>query len=540
MASDRTEVARHGPGLRVFNCPESLRQDAPMPLTVRYRRTRRTRNVLTLLCGLLPVVLGVLILHLQAERALQQHAHETATEAVRQFELMLDNTAQAARELLPLAGQPCNDVTLALREQVTRRPFVRSTNLVWDNNLYCSSLFGSFQEAVNPGDYNQGKLWLMNGNPVTPNTALLVYRLSEGRGGALTTLDGYHLSNILRLIGRQTLLLLQVGNNWLSADGKVHSDPLPALPVAQNTLNSSRYAFTVSAGFAEGETWRYMSDEYPPLFSLLMFFGVISGAIGHIVQRRSTSPSHEMLRALEAGEFIPYFQPVVHGDSKNWSGAEVLMRWKHPKEGLVRPDLFIPFAEHSGLIVPMTRSLMQQTAALLGPLSPTFTAPFHIGINITASHCQDLQLVDDCREFLDAFVPGSINLVLELTERELIEPTAITHRLFDALHALGVKIAIDDFGTGHSSLGYLRQFNVDFLKIDQSFVAMIGIDALSRHILDTIIELSAKLDLGIVAEGVETQAQCDYLTDHNVNFLQGYLFGKPMPATDFINALSHH
>ncbi|EJM19842.1 EAL domain-containing protein [Pseudomonas sp. GM18] len=511
-----------------------------MPLNVKSRRKRGTRIIVTVLSGLLPVLLGLVILYLQAERALRQSTELTAEEAIRQFELMLDNTAQAAQELLPLAGQNCNDVKLALREQVTRRPFVRSTNLVSNNNLYCSSLFGDYQEAVNPGDYTQGKLWLMNGNPVTPNTALLVYRLSEGKQGALTTLDGYHLSNVLRLIGRKALLLLQVGPHWLSADGKVHDIALPALPVAQSTLTSSRYAFTVAAGFPEGETWRYMRSEYPPLFSLLMFFGVVSGSIGHVLQQRAASPSREMQRALEAAEFVPYFQPVVHGNSKQWSGAEVLMRWKHPKEGLVRPDLFIPFAEHSGLIVPMTRLLMHQTAELLAPLSSSFDGPFHIGINITASHCRDLALVEDCREFLGAFAPGSVHLVLELTERELIEPTAITLQLFQQLRALGVMIAIDDFGTGHSSLGYLRQFNVDFLKIDQSFVAMIGVDALSRHILDSIIELSVKLDLGIVAEGVETEEQSDYLTAHGVNFLQGYLFGRPMPGAEFINALSDH
>lgn len=509
-----------------------------MPLTHRSRRKRSTRIAVTLLSGLLPIVLGSGILYMQAKRTLEQSAGETAEQALQQFDLMLDNTAEAARVLLPLAGKNCEDVKLALREQVTRRPFVRSTNLVWDNTLYCSSLFGQFKEAVNAGDYHQGKLWLMNGNPVTPDTALLIYRLSDGRGGALTTLDGYHLSNILRLIGRQTLLMLQVGDNWLSADGRVHQGPLPALPVAHSMLESERYGFNVSAGFPEGETWRYMAVNYPPLFSLLIFFGVISGAIGHVVQKRSNSPSHEMLRALEAGEFIPYFQPVVHGDSKQWSGAEVLMRWNHPKEGLVRPDLFIPFAEHSGLIVPMTRSLMQQTAALLGPHSAAFAKPFHIGINITASHCKDLELVEDCRDLLAAFAPGSVELVLELTERELIEPNDMTLQLFEQLHALGVKIAIDDFGTGHSSLGYLRAFKVDFLKIDQSFVAMIGIDALSRHILDSIIELSAKLDLAIVAEGVETQAQDDYLTEHQVDFMQGYLFAKPMPAADFIRALS--
>ncbi|MFS2199805.1 EAL domain-containing protein [Pseudomonas sp. Pseusp3] len=510
-----------------------------MPLKAK-TRSRGTRIAVTLISGLLPVLLGAAILYMQAGRALKQDAEQTAEEAIRQFDLMLDNNSQAARELLPLSGQSCADVKLALREQVTRRPFVRATNLVWDNNLYCSSLFGDYQENVNPGDYTQGALWLMNGNLVTPDTALLVYRLSEGKKGVLTTLDGYHLSNILRLIGRKTLLLLQVGPDWMSVDGKVHTSAVPEPPVAPSRLTSGHYAFAVAAGFPEGETWRYMSSEYPPLFSLLIFFGVIAGSIGHFLQKRSSAPTQEMQRALEAAEFIPYFQPVVHGDSKSWSGAEVLMRWKHPKEGLVRPDLFIPFAEHSGLIVPMTRSLMRQTAALLAPQSARFNKPFHIGINITASHCQDLELVKDCRDFLDTFEPGSIHLVLELTERELIEPTAITLQLFEQLRELGVKIAIDDFGTGHSSLGYLRQFNVDFLKIDQSFVAMIGIDTLSSHILDSIIELAVKLDLALVAEGVETREQSDYLSAHQVNFLQGYLFGKPMPGAEFISALSDH
>ena len=510
-----------------------------MPLKAK-TRSRSTRIAITLISGLLPVLLGAAILYMQAGHALKQDSEQTAEQAIRQFDLMLDNNSQAARELLPLSGQSCADVNLSLREQVTRRPFVRSTSLVWDNNLYCSSLFGDYQEKVNPGDYTQGALWLMNGNRVTPDTALLVYRLSEGKKGALTTLDGYHLSNILRLISRKTLLLLQVGPDWMSVDGKVHTGAAPELPVAPSRLTSEHYAFAVEAGFPEGETWRYMSSEYPPLFSLLIFFGVIAGSIGHFLQKRSSAPTQEMQRALEAAEFIPYFQPVVHGDSKSWSGAEVLMRWKHPKEGLVRPDLFIPFAEHCGLIVPMTRSLMRQTAALLAPLSARFNKPFHIGINITASHCQDLELVKDCREFLEAFEPGSIHLVLELTERELIEPTAITLQLFEQLRELGVKIAIDDFGTGHSSLGYLRQFNVDFLKIDQSFVAMIGIDTLSSHILDSIIELAVKLDLALVAEGVETPEQSDYLSVHQVNFLQGYLFGKPMPGAEFISALSDH
>lgn len=290
-----------------------------------------------------------------------------------------------------------------------------------------------------------------------------------------------------------------MGNTWIDRYGLVSNAALPEYPVAQVSHPSAQYPYRVVAGFSEGEIGRYAVVEYPVLMGLLVFLGLISAGTVHWLQKRASSPSHELQRGLEAGEFIPYFQPIVRSDTQEWAGVEILMRWQHPREGLVRPDLFIPFAEHSGLIVPMTRSLMQQAATLLSPQAANLTQGFHIGFNITARHCQDLGLVDDCRAFLKAFAPGHIKLVLELTERELIVPSDVTLQLFAELHAIGVMIAIDDFGTGHSSLTYLREFNVDYLKIDQSFVAMIGADALSKHILDTIIELSAKLELGVVA-----------------------------------------
>ncbi|CRM00858.1 Cyclic di-GMP phosphodiesterase YahA [Pseudomonas sp. 31 E 6] len=513
-----------------------------MPLTANGPRNRATRTFMTMLGGLLPIALGIVILHWQAERSLQQSTVRTAQEAVRQFDLMLDNTALAAQALLPLAGQPCDDAAqLALREQVTRRPFVRATTLSWQKNIYCSSLFGGDHESsVNPADYVDGALWLMTGNPVTPDTALLVHRLVDGDKAAFASIDGYHLTNALRLISRYADLTLQVGPHWLGADGKVHDVPVPGFAVAHQHLASARYPYSVDAGMPAGEVWRYMRERYPASFSLVVFFGVLAGVLVRGLQKRSSTPTHELQRALEANEFVPYFQPVVRGDTREWAGCEVLMRWRHPKEGLVRPDLFIPLAEHCGLIVQMTRALLRQTAAQLAPYAARISPGFHIGVNITARHCLDLELVDDCREFLAAFPAGQVTLVLELTERELIEPTAITRQLFDALHQLGVMIALDDFGTGHSSLAYLRNFNVDYLKIDQSFVAMIGADVLSSHILDSIIELSSKLDLGIVAEGVETAEQCEYLAAHGVDFLQGYLFGRPLPGDEFIQTLISH
>ena len=511
-----------------------------MPFMTKLNRNWTERYALVVLSGLLPIVLGIAIVVWQTHRTLTLEARQTGEEAIRQFDLMLDNAALAANVVLPLAGQDCPQVELALRDQVTRRPFVRSVNLVWDNQIYCTSLFGSFKETVDPTHYNEGVLWLMSGNPVTPDEPVLVYRHQQDHGSVLISLYGFHLVNALGLINPKTQLLIEVGNNWIDRYGKVSSLPHDNFPVSQIEVASTQYPYRVVAGFGSGTVTRQMIEQSPVLLGLLIFLGGISATTVMRLKKRATSPSRELQRGLEAEEFVPYFQPVVQGDNKQWAGAEVLMRWQHPTEGLVRPDLFIPLAEHSGLIVPMTRLLMRQTAELLAPHVSCLAPRFHIAFNITALHCHNLELVEDCRRFLNAFPPASVILVLELTERELVVPTQITHALFDALHRLGVMIALDDFGTGHSSLNYLRELNVDYLKIDQSFVAMIGADALSGHILDSIIDLCAKLDLGIVAEGIETLEQSEYLSAKGVDFLQGYLFSRPLDAQGFIKALHAH
>lgn len=509
-----------------------------MPLTVKRPGRWTLRALLPWLVGAVPVLCGLLIMQWQAQRELEARALGASQQVLGHFERILDNIASAAEVLLPLARQPCAQATLALREQVTRGSFVRSTNLFHDNELYCSSLFGDVSEPVDASDYVDGSLCLMDGNSVTPRHALLAYRLSQGDDGAITTVDGEHLTSALHLIGSGTTLLLQVGPHWMGEDGIVHDGPLPSFAVAPTRLGSTRYRFSVHSGYATGEPWRLIRAEYPGLFGLLVFLGVLAGGVCRWQLRRASSSRVELQRALEADEFIPFFQPVVREGDYRWAGAEVLMRWQHPREGMVRPDLFIPYAEHSGQIVPMTRRLMQRVAEGLAPHAATFEDGFHVGINITADHCQDMALYEDCRDFLKAFPPGRVILTLELTERKLIVPSATTEQLFARLQTLGVMIAIDDFGTGQSSLSYLRQFKVDYLKIDQSFVAMIGVDALSLHILDSIIELSGKLGVGIVAEGVETTAQRDYLAQYRVDFQQGYLFARPMPLNDFVAALA--
>lgn len=510
-----------------------------MPLN---RKSKRPNAVLPWLVGAVPVLLGLVITYWQAERALVGDGELTASETVEQIERILDNVSGAADELLPLAGTSCANAQLALRDQVARRPYVRSTIIADQGRLYCSSLFGDFSERLNAADYVDGRLSLISGNSVTPGRAVLLYRAHRDDPqhpdqSAIAALDGTHLINALNTVGRNNDLILQVGPDWLSADGQVQDQPLPVFEMAPVTVQSARYPISVHTGFAAGAAWQAMGSRYPALLALLLFLGVLAGLICRWLLKRAHSPPAELRRALLATEFVPYFQPVVRGTDKQWAGAEILMRWQHPREGLVRPDLFIPLAEDCGEIVPMTRSLMRQTAALLGPQADRLSERFHLAFNISAAHCQDLALLDDCREFLAAFPAGRIKLVLELTERELIKPSEVTLRLFAQLHELGVMIALDDFGTGHSSHSYLQAFKIDCLKIDQSFVAMIGVEALSRHILDNVIDLCHTLQLQIVAEGVETPEQGEYLAAQKVDYLQGYLYAKPMPGADFVAQL---
>lgn len=508
-----------------------------MPLRNYARRRLVPRLVFALSMAVLPLALGSSIIYWQALRTLSAEARTASNEALHLFDLMLGNAEGAARVALSQKGKPCSDSTLVLREQVAVVPFVRTVNLTRDDAIYCTSLFGDFKAPLYGSDYVDGRLRLMAGNPVTPHVAVLILRRVEGEYGALASIDGRYLSNTLQLVDQRSDLRLQVGGVWMDEDGHVHAGAPDPLPIGHIRLVSERYPYAVIGGFPEGAAWLHIRQEALPLAVLLLTLGAVSGLACYWLWGRSATPSLELERALMAGEFIPYLQPLVDARDGRWVGAEVLMRWQHPREGMVGPDLFIPMAERSGLIVPMTRELMRQVGEGLAPHGELLGEDFHLGFNISAVHCTETRLLDDCLSLQAKFLPNRPTLVLELTERELIAANDATDQLFDRLDALGILLALDDFGTGNSSLAYLHRFKVDALKIDKSFVAMIGVEALSVCILDSIVELCGKLDLMIIAEGVETEEQRRYLAERGVDVLQGYLFGKPMSLEAFVQAM---
>jgi sensor c-di-GMP phosphodiesterase-like protein len=235
-------------------------------------------------------------------------------------------------------------------------------------------------------------------------------------------------------------------------------------------------------------------------------------------------------QALRKRRFVPVVQPVVDAATGKCVGAEVLMRWKHPTRGLVAPAEFIDYAERSGLIVPMSDLLMRTARDQLAEVALAHPE-MYFSFNVAPAQLRRGDFAACMVQIFDGEPIGPQRVLIELTERELTD--AQVRSELARLRALGFRIAVDDFGTGHSSLALLQNLPLDRLKIDREFVRAIETGGAEVPVLDAIVDLAHRLKLDLVAEGVETAAQRDYLRAHGVQALQGYLIARPLTPPDF-------
>ena len=247
---------------------------------------------------------------------------------------------------------------------------------------------------------------------------------------------------------------------------------------------------------------------------------------------------NEMRAALERGEFLVHYQPQWHVASGRLVGAEALLRWQHPQQGLILPSHFIPLAEETGHIIALGHWVMRQACRQLAQFEAAAGAPLTMAINLSPRQFQQADLVADIVAIAqdEGVHPSSIELeVTESTAMADVEAAAVT---LQELAMRGFGIAIDDFGTGYSSLAYLRRFPVDKLKIDRSFVCSIPEDVNDAVIASAVIRLGKSLGLRVVAEGVENEIQRNFLAAQGCDFLQGYGYGYPMTPAAFIACAS--
>jgi diguanylate cyclase (GGDEF)-like protein len=322
--------------------------------------------------------------------------------------------------------------------------------------------------------------------------------------------------------------------------------------VAQRVLNSLKIPFeisdghdpveiTASIGIAEG--FRPTTEELLQDADIALYRAKETGKKHAVVFAPSMQKTVDderrleldLQKGLEANQFFLLYQPIVSLQTGHVTGVEALLRWRHPERGVVQPDEFLPVLESSGLIVPVGQWVLQ-TACDQGASWQCQGHDLSMAVNLSAGQLDQNCIVDDVYEALSSSGLDPSLLVLELTERTLMIDVAATTRRLARLKMIGLRIAVDDFGIGYSSLSYLRQFPIDILKIDKSFVDGIGVSAGSA-LIDTQAQLAGALGLETIAEGIETASQLSQLKAKAVDAGQGFLFARPLQAeavVDFV------
>ncbi len=250
----------------------------------------------------------------------------------------------------------------------------------------------------------------------------------------------------------------------------------------------------------------------------------------------------ELRQALQRDEFRLFYQPIINLQTGRIKGFESLVRWFHPTRGIIPPLEFIPVAEETGIIIPLGEWILRESCQQLCRWQNDYPSnpPLTMSVNLSGKQFLQTNLVERVVEILHDTKIETSSLRLEITESYLIEDSEKAIEIVNRLHSAGIKLSIDDFGTGYSSLSYLHRLSVSYLKIDRSFVSQMQNNAENREIVRTIISLAKNLDLGVIAEGIETIEQSDYLKSLECNFGQGYLYSKPVEAREAEQLITTH
>jgi len=239
----------------------------------------------------------------------------------------------------------------------------------------------------------------------------------------------------------------------------------------------------------------------------------------------------DLRKAIQNGELVVYYQPKINFNDQHIYGFEALVRWKHPEKGIIPPGLFIPLAEQTSLISEIGRLVIQQTAKQIREWNDLGFHNICVSVNIVAQQLRRGQLLDDLDQAITENQISGTSLELEITESSLIENSESVKNLLNQIKQRQINISLDDFGTGYSSLSYLADFPIDILKIDRSFVSKIG-EHKQEAIVSAMVAMGKAMGMTVVAEGIETEEQLQYLRDLDCDIAQGYFFSKPLPELE--------
>ncbi len=253
----------------------------------------------------------------------------------------------------------------------------------------------------------------------------------------------------------------------------------------------------------------------------------------------------DLRHALENQQFEAYYQPIVNLKTGTLAGFEALARWNHPGKGLISPIEFIPVAEETGIIIPLGRWMLEEACRQLKHWQNTLPGAqgLTVSVNLSSKQVLNATLLNDVKGALAQSGLTAESLKVEITESAMMQDTERAITLLEQLKAMGIRILLDDFGTGYSSLAYLHRLPIDTLKIDRSFISHLHEKNTDRHFVETIVHLAQRLQQDVICEGVELQEQADILAAMGVGYIQGFLYSRPVIASEaaglIVNGFAH-
>lgn len=472
-----------------------------------------------------------------------------AYEVLYRSEKMVGQALAGIDRLSQAGGEPCSVATQALMTRIVlASPYIKAIGHVRDGMLQCSSIgetgFSLGKRHLSTSDglliYSDvpvdGKspgriiaierngfaalvdsdLWIDVGNTV-PGMSLAVLHSERRLDEPVSVPTGFIDRAWLVRLGRRSEVtfidrqyLVAVVRNGKSPSAGVAALPLSYLPARRNAIALRLVPIGLIAGVA------------------------IAGAL-LLLARRQTSLATSLREGLLNDEFFLLYQPVVELKSGRCIGAEALLRWRRSTGEPIGPELFIPLAEQTGAITLLTARVLQLVEQDTRKFLATYP-DFHVALNVSATDVHSDAVVRQLDALLGRRAAKASNLIVEITERGILDIEA-ARSVIGTLRERGIGVAIDDFGTGYAGLSYLESLQVDFLKIDRSFIEAIGTGAPTNEVVNHIIAMASAMGLKMIAEGVETEAQADYLRKRGVQFAQGWLFGKPQLLEEIAAAL---
>lgn len=456
------------------------------------------------------------------------------------IELSLRNAYTVLDKIALNPTAPCQDLYADLQKISAATPYFRSIYIAdsQTQRIFCSSahalgqIDSPIQTLISDGAMQaSGIAWHKN-SLVSNREALVIYRKLDNGRVLIGVLDSQYYKDILQLVMglRVKTITLKVGNLQLVNQG--NDFVLTPLTEAKNdsTLVSlDQLPVKVTAEHNHFQLRKYIETNLPLAFLLGMIFLAWSSRWIWLRLGEKNNFRQQVIESIAQQQFIPYYQPVI-GQQNTISGVEILARWQHPTLGVLNPAVFIQQAEAQNVLTQIMLSLIQQAENDL--TNKPIPAQSRVGLNMTAQQLTEQPMLNAIFAFNAKLKYLDYQLVIELTEEGLVSDPDLANKIIQEMGQSGIMVAIDDFGIGHSSLASLSRFPFHYLKIDKSFIDHIVSREKDQIIVANMVDMARQLNLNVVAEGVESKDQADYLAILGIDYLQGFYFSKPLPIAE--------